>query len=125
HGHGLQWESFAMHVAAGLFGLSIGIGFFALGWIGGGDAKLFAGISLWLGWAALFQYALLASVFGGILTLSIITLRKTVLPPVFARHAWLLRLADKKEGVPYGIALALAALIVLPETELFGIAVGG
>ncbi len=49
--------------------LVIRIAFFAKGWIGGGDAKLSAATALWLGNDHLFEYALLASVFGGVLTL--------------------------------------------------------
>jgi prepilin peptidase CpaA len=33
-----------------------------------------------------------------------------------ARHAWILRLHEKGAGVPYGIALAAAALFVYPQT---------
>ena len=37
------------HLLAGLLGSVIGFTLFALGYIGGGDAKLFAGVVLWLG----------------------------------------------------------------------------
>jgi prepilin peptidase CpaA len=35
---------------------------------------------------------------------------------VLARHRWIARLHDASAGVPYGIALAAAALIVYPST---------
>ena len=31
--------------------------------------------------------------------------------------AWLLRLHAKETGIPYGIALAIGALMIYPETE--------
>ena len=37
---------------------------------------------------------------------------------------WLRRLHAANEGVPYGIALAFAALLVLPETRIWHAAIG-
>ena len=53
--HGMTLADFGLHAAAGGIGLVVGIVFFALGWIGGGDAKLFAVAALWLGWHALVR----------------------------------------------------------------------
>ena len=39
-------------LAVGGAALVAAIGMFAAGWIGGGDAKLFAAVSLWWGWGA-------------------------------------------------------------------------
>ncbi|MBN9576732.1 MAG: prepilin peptidase, partial [Alphaproteobacteria bacterium] len=38
-----------MHVLAGLTALALGFTLFALGYVGGGDAKLLAAVALWLG----------------------------------------------------------------------------
>jgi len=38
------------------------------------------------------------------------------LPPALARQEWLERLHRKDAGVPYGIALAAAALAIYPDT---------
>jgi prepilin peptidase CpaA len=38
------------------------------------------------------------------------------LPPALADHAWVARLHEPNGGVPYGIALAAAALLVYPST---------
>lgn len=120
--HGLTMHELAMHGAAMGLGLVIGIGMFALGWIGGGDAKLFAMACLWLGWDQLMSYAVFASLFGGALTLSILMLRKAPLPAGIFAHEWLVRLTDKKSGIPYGVALSAAALALLPATDLFRLA---
>ena len=121
-GHSLSWNQTAMHVMAGIIGLGVGMGMFALGWVGGGDAKLFAGATLWLGWDALYEYAVLATLLGGVLTVALLMLRKIPLPQILADQPWLARLADRKSGVPYGVALSCAALIVLPNTDLFRLA---
>jgi prepilin peptidase CpaA len=114
-----DWAAIALHLAAGAAALAAGMLLFAFGWIGGGDAKLFAAASLWLGWNALFEYAILATLFGGVLTLSLLFLRRLPLPAFLVRLKWFARLSDHKEGIPYGVALSVAALILLPETELF------
>jgi prepilin peptidase CpaA len=80
---------------------------------------------LWLGWNSLVEYTLLASLLGGGLTLAILSLRRVALPAFLARQVWLMRLADKDAGVPYGVALSVAALMTLPNTELFRLAAGG
>jgi prepilin peptidase CpaA len=90
---------------------------FAFGWIGGGDAKLAATSALWLGFGHLFDYLIFASILGGGLTLLIVQFRALPLPQILAGQDWLNRLHRPDGGVPYGIALAAAALIVYPQTE--------
>lgn len=112
----------AAHLGAGLVGLTLGFGLFALGYIGGGDAKLFAGIALWLGFHDLAAYALAASIFGGLLTLTILGLRQLPLPAIAARQGWILRLHGERSGIPYGVALAAGAFVTLPHAEIFRLA---
>src|SRR5262245_15560455 len=104
------------HVAAGLAVLAVTFLFFARGWIGGGDAKLAAATALWLGFDHLMAYLLYASIFGGILTLAMIRFRLMPLPQALAEQDWVKRLHKLDGGVPYGIALAAAALLIYPET---------
>ena len=119
---GLSFSAIGWHLAAGVIGLAIGFALFALGHIGGGDAKLFAVVVLWLGLRDLLPYALLASVLGGALALSLIILRQWPLPAFLARFGWIVKLHDSQAGVPYGVALAAGAFILLPSTEIFRLA---
>jgi prepilin peptidase CpaA len=121
-GHAMSWSHIGLHLLAGFIGLLLGMGMFAVGWVGGGDAKLFAAVLLWLGWDALYDYVILALLIGGLLTVALIVLRHMPLPSALAKLPWLVRLAEPKGGVPYGVALALAALHVLPNTEVFRLA---
>ena len=105
-----------MHLAAAAVVLAVAFVFFSQGWIGGGDAKLAAATALWFGFAHLLDYLLYASIFGGILTLALLQFRKLPLPGVLTRQAWIMRLHDSAGDVPYGIALAAAALAVYPKT---------
>jgi len=113
---GMSPGEIGMHVAAAAAVLVVAFVFFTRGWVGGGDAKLAAAISLWLGFDHLLQYLLDAALLGGALTLLLINFRLLPLPPSVGRWAWVARLHEKKGGVPYGIALAAAALIVYPDT---------
>jgi prepilin peptidase CpaA len=119
---GLALPVVGVHLLAGLLGLVLGFGLFAAGYIGGGDAKLFAVIALWLGLHDMLAYALLASVFGGVLTLALLSVRQVHLPALLARHAWIVKLHDARSGIPYGVALAAGAFILLPSTEIFRLA---
>jgi prepilin peptidase CpaA len=110
------------HLLAGFLGLVVGFTLFALGYIGGGDAKLFACVVLWLGFPNLLDYAVVASVMGGLLTLAIIGLRQMPLPVSLAGQAWILRLHDAQGGIPYGVALAAGAFLILPQAEIIRIA---
>jgi len=113
------------HLLAGFCGLALGFALFAFGWIGGGDAKLFACAALWLGLGRdLLDYMLIASVLGGALTLLLLGLRRVPLPAMLASQGWLLRLHDEHAGIPYGVALAAGAVLILPQTEIFRLAAG-
>jgi prepilin peptidase CpaA len=105
-----------LHLGAGALVLAVGFTCFSFGWIGGGDAKLAAAIALWFGFDYLLVYLVYASLFGGALTVMLIQFRLFPLPAILARQPWILRLHEKGAGVPYGIALAAAALAVYPQT---------
>jgi prepilin peptidase CpaA len=105
------------HLGAGAAVLVVAFGCFAMGWVGGGDAKVAASAALWFGFAHLMNYLLYASLFGGALTLLLLQFRQWPLPYPFAGQAWLDRLHAKESGIPYGIALAIGALMIYPETE--------
>jgi len=96
---------------------AVAFGCFAMGWVGGGDAKVASTAALWFGFAHLMNYLLLASVFGGVLTLLLLQLRQWPLPYALTGQAWLTKLHAKGGGIPYGIALAIGALMVYPETD--------
>jgi prepilin peptidase CpaA len=114
---GMGLYDIALHVAAGLTVLVIAFACFAMGWVGGGDAKVAAAAALWFGFGHLMNYLLYASLFGGALTLLLLQFRQWPLPYALAGQTWLLRLHAKESGIPYGIALAIGALMIYPETE--------
>lgn len=112
---GMPLNELGLHLAAGVLTLFVAFTMFARGWIGGGDAKLAAGTALWLGIEHLADYVIVASVLGGALTLAILLARSYPLPRVTLRLPFAVHLHDSRTGIPYGIALAAAALFVLPS----------
>jgi len=113
---GMGFAAIGMHLAAAVLVLVVAFLLFTQGWIGGGDAKLAAAAALWFGFGYLLDFLVYASLLGGGLTLVLIQFRRLPLPGLLARQHWIMRLHDKAGGVPYGIALAAAALIVYPKT---------
>ena len=113
---GMGFAAIGMHLAAAALVLVVAFILFTQGWIGGGDAKLAAAAALWFGFGYLLDFLVYASLLGGALTLILIQFRRWPLPGLLARQHWIMRLHDKAGGVPDGIALAAAALIVYPKT---------
>ena len=114
---GMAPSEILSHLGAGASVLAVSFVCFAFGWIGGGDAKVAAAAALWFGFGHLLNFLVYASLFGGVLTLLLLQFRQWPLPYPLAGQAWLLKLHAKESGIPYGIALAIGALAVYPETE--------
>jgi|SRR5579862_461206 prepilin peptidase CpaA len=114
---GMSATDMLLHVGAGASVLIVSFVLFSFGWIGGGDAKLAAATALWFGFNHLFDYLIYSSILGGVLTLLLIQFRMLPLPHVLVGRDWIERLHRRGGGIPYGIALAAAALLVYPHTE--------
>lgn len=116
---GLGLEQIGMHLAVAAVVLLLGFTFFAFGWVGGGDAKLAAAIALWLGLGQILPFIVYAGLWGGLLTTTLLVIRRWPLPETFRRVTWVDRLHDTSKGVPYGLALAAAAVFVYPQTDIY------
>jgi prepilin peptidase CpaA len=114
---GMGFYDIVAHLTAGAVVLVVAFACFAMGWVGGGDAKVAAAVALWFGFGHLLHYLLYASLFGGALTLLLLQFRQWPLPYLLAGQHWLLKLHAKETGIPYGIALATGALMIYPETD--------
>jgi prepilin peptidase CpaA len=121
---GVPLKEIGLHAACGLLVLLLTFFFFSRNWLGGGDAKLASATALWLGFDHVADYGLCAALIGGGLTLLILAVRRWPLPGFLMSQEWIVRLHDRQNGVPYGIALALAGLILYPETRIWLSAAG-
>lgn len=115
----LPLQQLALHVLCAMLVLVVGFVLFAMRWIGGGDAKLAAATTLWLGFGLTLPFVVYAGLFGGALTLLILALRHFPLTPFLARYTWLERLHNPKSGVPYGVAMAIAGMMVYVNSPIF------
>jgi len=112
---GLGIYDIALHLACGAVVLCVTVFMFAMGWMGGGDAKIFAAASVWFGFGYVYPFLLIAAIGGGVLTLGLLAFRRLPMPQVLIRQPWLAHLHHPQTGIPYGIAIAAAALIVYPS----------
>lgn len=119
----LTWSEFGLHVLVGVCSLFVMMSMFAFGWLGGGDAKLYAATALWWLPQDLLLYTLLTTVIGGLLALLLILSRK-FLPANVKTKGWVHNLLRKEEKMPYGLALAAAGLYILPQSSIFASAAG-
>jgi prepilin peptidase CpaA len=112
---------------AGLVAFVIGFGGFALGAVGGGDAKFLVVGAALVGWPNLLPYLLAAATVGGVLALGYIVHRRAGVEATvrtvdlgkrmltFGRRGHRNRLATGEVdpmAVPYGVAIAAGALVV-------------
>jgi prepilin peptidase CpaA len=112
---GLTIDQMLMHLAAGLAVLLAGMLLFGLRLVGGGDAKLLAAASLWIGVDDLIPFLAWVTIFGGALALLLLAYRRFP-ADVYPLPAWARRLHRRGEGMPYGVAIAAGALTVYPLT---------
>ena len=116
---GLPLGVIGQQFGVGLVALVAGMAMFALGWIGGGDAKLFAAAGLWLGWPASLSFLVVTGIGGGVRAVALLALRSLWLRPyVLNGPTWFGRLATPGENVPYGLAIAVGALFAFPGSAL-------
>ena len=109
-------SDFAWHIAAGLSVLAIGFVLFSIGLrFGGGDAKLFAALSLWCGFKYLLPFFIVMCFMGGAVAIIVFTLRQFGIPVWLAAHGWNIPALDidkSKAFVPYAPAMAFAFIYV-------------
>lgn len=117
---GLPLATIGACTAIGVLALVVGIGLFAMNWCGGGDAKLLAACALWLGIPAILPFLFAMSVAGGVIALGLVMARKMMLGAFVANGpAWIGRLLQPEEALPYGVAIALGALFAFPSSPVF------
>ncbi|PTM97287.1 A24 family peptidase [Mycoplana dimorpha] len=115
---GLPLADIGLHLAAGLVVFAVCFALFAANVMGGGDAKVLTASAVWFGLTpSLVTFLVYVSVFGGVLTLAILMLRRnenTILASGVPVPAHIL-MAKK---VPYGIAIGFAAFAAYPSSPL-------
>lgn len=108
------------HVLVGAALLAIGIVMFEFRLIGGGDIKLLASSSLWIGLDKLPEFLLVVSLAGGVLGVGLLAYRRFVpAAALLAYPGWAVRLHEKGHAMPYGVAISAGALLIFPTAPFY------
>jgi prepilin peptidase CpaA len=114
---GMPAQQLLVHLGVGGAVLLANMLLFHFRLVGGGDAKLLAGAALWIGYEHLIPFIVYVTVFGGALALLLLAYRR--MPAgALPLPAWAARLHNRREGMPYGVAIAAGALVVYPMTSI-------
>lgn len=103
---GWSFDALLPHIGAGTGMLLLCFLFFMRGYLGGGDAKLLAAVSLWAGLDALYPYIFSVAIIGGVFALVMLLFRKFTLPVRLSRIGWVQHLHQERKHIPYGVAIA-------------------
>lgn len=96
------WPDMAIQLGIALIVFALFAAAFQFGMMGGGDVKMIAALALWFPFDKLVSLIVIMSLVGGALTL------------VMLIDKWIRRRSEQPE-IPYGIAIAIAALLTLRE----------
>jgi prepilin peptidase CpaA len=108
-------------------GVNLGLGFavlvvtftmFQFKLLGGGDAKLMAATSVWVGLAGVLPFLIWMVIAGGALSMLLIVTRRFAYPGE-GKPEWANRLLDRKKGAPYAVAISTGGLIALMQSKIF------
>ena len=106
-------KDFAFALLAGFAALVVGFGLFAINQMGGGDAKLIAAALPWFG-ATIpgIEFVVYTTLWGAGLSLLFLLRRLAPIQLMLASNRFSVRLLGStgKREVPYGIAIAIAAI---------------
>lgn len=96
------WPDMALQFGLAMIVFAAFVAAFHFGWMGGGDVKMIGALALWLPLQPLVWMLIVMSLLGGALTVVLLI-----------DHS--VRRRTGQIEVPYGVAIAIAALIVLRE----------
>ncbi len=105
------FSSLGYHVGAGFFVLLITFILFSLKVIGGGDSKLLSAYALWIGFKALPIYLFYTALIGALLGVAALLLKRWKPFKNPSEGGWIARVQGGENKVPYGIPIAIGALI--------------
>jgi prepilin peptidase CpaA len=115
---GMDWQAFAMSIAAATAVFLACFALFAANAMGGGDAKLLTAATVWYGFnSSLIEFLFAVTILGGVLTLGILLLRSRSQEIMAAGIPIPDSLLVAKK-IPYGIGIAIAGLLTYGETPL-------
>ena len=121
---GMPLFEFGWHLLAGAILFFVGYMIFAVGFFGGGDAKLMAAAGLWFGTSQTMPFLILTAMAGGAMAIGYGLWAVFVMMLDFhvgdkadgTPRGFIARLKKVMPQLPYGLALAVGAIIAFPQT---------
>ncbi len=99
------WPDMALLLLSGVVVFALFALAFHFGMMGGGDVKMLGALALWLPLQPLVWLLILMSLIGGVLTII-----------KMIEHRW--RKSESPLEIPYGVAIAIAAIVVFYQPNL-------
>ena len=99
-----------LHASTGIAVLAVVALLFFRGLIGGGDAKLIAAASLWMGWPQLTPFLLIMAFSGGVLALVWLVAQSVAKSALASPRTK--RYFTNGHGIPYGVAVGFSGVVV-------------
>jgi prepilin peptidase CpaA len=101
------------HIGAALGCLMVGFALNQFRQMGAGDVKLLGAVALWAGMSGMIALLLFMSI-SGLLALPLIVFARFLVAKAQAENRWkwpVPRVLTKRQGVPYGVAIALGGIL--------------
>jgi prepilin peptidase CpaA len=102
---GLGWHDILIQIGLAFAVLAIFAACYAIGMMGGGDAKLLAALALWMPLGDMATLLVWMALGGGVLTIAMLVSHR-------------LRKNKAKIEIPYGVAISAAALLIVTNDIL-------
>jgi prepilin peptidase CpaA len=96
------WHAIGMHMIVATCAFLFCLLWFSLGWMGGGDLKLYTALALWFTWQQILLLFFYSAVIGLVVTIIALTHHK-------------MRGRQGLSKTPYGVAISLAGLWIAGE----------
>ena len=109
---GFDLSNFLFDLLAAAIIFAICFGLFAMGWLGGGDAKLAPGAVLWVGYDSFVEFVIAMTLAGGVLSIALLALRGGF-RAAGTQQQRLPLVLKWASPVPYGIAISAGAILMI------------
>ena len=105
-----MFSSVTVHAVCVAITFLVTFGMFAVGMIGGGDAKLISAYSFWFGGPVLVSFLFFMALAGSVLAAFTLVLKKKRLFKAPAEGSWIAKAQDGEGVIPYAVAILVGVV---------------
>lgn len=119
-GNGVEFFApWTMHLGAAVLVFILSFALFAARVMGAGDSKLCSAVALWTGLTGLAPFLFYMAITGAVLGIATKIMNKKTLVAAPLEGSWIDKSQKGQMGVPYGIAIAVGAIIAFYQLGYF------